>query len=276
MKIEYEILIRPNPSPWRRLAIHSIAKATKGQITTEYSGISRWLIIIGWTETTQSAVDLHQSKNKPVIFLDMGQLTRDRTEYKISVNRLYPSSQLHLAGTTDRFTRHNIQLTDNSYDPHGHILLVGASDNATSTYKYKIHEWEHQQIKSIKRVFGNRDIVYRPKPVCPSQIEGTIDGSPGNIYKWLDGCALSVVLNSWVAVESAICGVPCVAYNGIGKKIFNHPISADVPMLTKEQRLQFLHQVSWFEWNCSESVQMIEFAKHVHTKMVEEDLVIRR
>lgn len=261
----FEILMSPSQKAWAKRAMNSIAENCNSEITYEYKGESTWLVVCGWGgKFVQEAFNKHRARNQPVIVLDMSYLARDKFNYRISVNYLHPYNQLHIANREkeDRLSKHNITMND-WYDPNGHILLLGISAKSCTAYGYQYHQWEREQLKLIKSLYGNRKIVYRPKPAHPSTIPGTIDGSQGDITKWLKGCAVAIVHHSNVAIDCAIHGIPCVASEGIGKQIYPNKLLVNMPLLTKEQRLQFLKQVSWFTWEITESKQMIRFAKRI-------------
>lgn len=270
---KFEILIqRPKCAGWVQSATSGIIENYDCVTTNSYVGNSKWLVICGWGNLiNQQAFQAHRSSNRPVLILDMDYLTRIKSRYRISVNQLHPWAQLRLANQEDRLSQHNIVLED-WHDPEGHILLLGIAPKSLRAYNYKIHEWENRQIQIIKTLFPNRTIVYRPKPTSPTTITGTIDGSHGDITKWLKGCAVALVHHSNVAIECAIYGIPCVAEDGVGRAVYSNKLSTVNPTLTKKQRLEFLNQVAWFSWDESESTQMIAFASHINKNFILENV----
>lgn len=264
----FEVLMSPVQKPWAKRAMKSIAENCNSEITYEYKGESTWLVVCGWGgQFVQDAFTKHRAKNKPVIVLDMSYLSRDKFSYRISINYLHPYNQLHLADPQDRLSKHKIKIKE-WYNPDGHILLLGISNKSCAAYGYQFQQWEKEQLKIIKSIYGDRPIVYRPKPAHPAQLQGTIDGSKGEIQQWLKDCAVAIVHHSNVAIDCAVHGIPCVAVDGIGKNTYPDTLTVNMPILTIEQRLTFLHQVSWFTWDINESREMIRFAKRIQRNIL--------
>ena len=140
------------------------------------------------------------------------------------------------------------------FDPRGHIVLCG-SGWKQRRWKQAGRDWEDEKASELKRRFPGRRIVYRPKrpEKAPDGLEVMDEG---DIEDVLRGAALVVCGHSNVAVDACIAGVPVECEDGAAYALYRH---GSAP--SREQRLEFLRSLAWWQWRCSEASEAWEFLK---------------
>jgi hypothetical protein len=211
-----------------------------------YEGKSDWLLLFGvGARLHHPARDAHVASGRKALLWDLGYFGREKlTGYmRASIDDDHPQRLLDQAPVSDsRWRAHGLGVEDLA-DPAGHVVLVGMGR------KQRVYlgreDWERFKFAELMERFPDRAIVYRPKrssdPVqlpCPRR-EG------GSIREVLRGASLVVCRHSNVAVDAVIAGVPFEAEDGAAMWLKDKKYSL-------ENRIEFLHRLSWFQWRPDE------------------------
>lgn len=225
-------------------------------VTSEYSGKYPWLLSYGLGHTGRRPWIEKQLRNgRHVIGIDLGYWDRNRS-MRITVDADHPWRLMRdMPG--DRFRASGIKLK-NTYDPNGHIVLIGMGVKSRLQFGFKDQEWEKETLGKIIVAHPGRKVFYKAKKpekfIC-KQIHGDISQA-------LEGSALVVCRHSNVAIDAAIHGVPCVCEDGAGRALYSDNI-AKPRNPTESERLQFLNNVAYWQYRPDEALQAWEFIKKV-------------
>jgi len=216
------------------------------QVTQSYRGVAPMLMSYGlghiqrrhWTQA-------HVANGGRLIGWDMGYWDRD-VAMRVTVDAEHPRHMPMMP--PHRWEAAGIALRE-EFDPTGTIVLVGMGRKSRAQFGWAGQEWEEAALARIRCAYPGRLVVYRPKK--PEVLEGCrSDNRP--IEEVLRGASLVVCRHSNVAVDACIAGVPVVCEDGAAAALYGSDLSAPVRP-DREQRLQFLQNLAWWQWRPSEA-----------------------
>lgn len=152
-----------------------------------------------------------------------------------------------------RFDAAGITLREDS-DPKGPVVLCGLGRKQRELKGYRGQEWELRQLQVLRARHKQRPVLYRPKrkdqplPGCKTA-EGLIE----NVIR---GASLVVCAHSNVAVDACIAGIPVRCEDGAAFALYR-----DNPAPSREQRIEFLRSLAWWQWKPSEALQAWKFLR---------------
>lgn len=211
-------------------------------VTAAYSGARRCLMLYGpGSPTKLPVVRRHLKHGGRVAMWDLGYWDRGDA-MRLSVDAMHPTpSQIAASPTAGR---REFTLREDA-DPAGPILLVGMGPKSVFAYGTgAAFAWEMRKIEDLRRRFPGRRIEWRPKgdrmvPLLDLRLR---HGMP--IEEALRGCSLVVCRHSNVAVDAAVAGVPVECEDGAALALYGGN-----PAPTAQQRLDFLHRLTWWNWS---------------------------
>lgn len=153
----------------------------------------------------------------------------------------------------DRFDAAGIELREDA-SPGGPIILCGLGPKQRRHKGLRGQAWEMRALQKLRKRFPGRKIVYRPKRPEPPLLGCAMSGGP--IEEALRGASLVVCSHSNVAVDACIAGVPVECDDGAAYALYNGN-----PAPTREQRLEFLRSLAWWQWNPTEAAQAWQFIR---------------
>lgn len=195
----------------------------------------------GWTEA-------HKRNGGTLIGWDLGYWLRDvkhAFSMRCTINDDHPHRWIRPEDPS-RWDRAGIDLRED-YDPAGPIVLVGMGRKQCVLMGIGWQDWERKKLQELKDRFPDRRIIYRPK-----RETDRLDGAPsilGPIEDVLRGASLVVCHHSNVAVDACIAGVPVECSDGAAFALYAQGINP-----TREQRLDFLRSLAWWQWTPLEAV----------------------
>jgi len=222
----------------------------------QYTGQSEWLMLygLGHLQRKEWAVQ-HRAKGGHVIGWDLGYWDRDHA-MRLTIDADHPHALMRdMPG--DRWARTGIRLRD-TYDPNGHILLIGMGLKSRAQFGYEGQEWELSALRRIKAHYPDATVLYKakkPEDFDCEQISGSIEHA-------LQGCGLVVCRHSNVSIDACIAGVPAVCVDGAGFALYNNSmVSPRNP--SEQERLRFLHNLAYWQYRPSEAKLAWNFIKEV-------------
>jgi hypothetical protein len=223
-------------------------------VTDKYSGRSEWLMSWGLGHPQRRVwTNAHREKGGTVIGWDLGYWDL-KASMRVTINADHPHALMRdMPG--DRWARAGIKLRD-TYDPDGHILLIGLGVKSRAQFGYKGHDWELSALRRIEEYYPGATVFYKPKQPesfpC-QQFDGSIEGA-------LQSCSLVVCRHSNVSVDACIANVPAVCIDGAGYALYNNNMV--MPRRPSEQdRLRFLQNLAYWQYRPSESKKAWAFIK---------------
>lgn len=220
-------------------------------------GDSEWLVLFGVGAPDRAIARRRQVKDgRLCLMFDMGYFGREKLtgHLRASLNDDHPQAWLDKTPQVpDRWAAHRIELREDA-DPDGPIILVGLG-RKSRTY-LRAESWEREKLKELRHRFPGRRVIFRPKPGhveidvnCEYERKMTIE-------QLLCGASLVVCRHSNVAVDAVIAGVPFEAVDGAAMWLIDKPY-------TRDNRLDFLRRLSFWQWKTSEAFEAWKFFKGV-------------
>lgn len=187
-------------------------------------------------------IEAHKANGGRVVGVDLGYWDRRSSadteqNFRLTIDDDHP--WIYVAPQDgSRFDESGIVLREDA-DPDGPILLAEMGRKSERLFPH----WQPRTIKRLKLDYPGRPIVMRRK-------------SPDNgpIEQALVGKSLVVCRHSNVAVDACIAGVPVECDNGIAYALYRHGKNP-----SREQRLEFLRSVAWWQYKPSEAEQAWKF-----------------
>lgn len=195
----------------------------------------------------------HRAQGKLFFAFDLGYWGREDKDrvFRLSINSNHPSNVM--AGPrpdSRRFDAAGLSIT-NVFDPDGPVMLIG---NSTKSRVFGTDGWAAERSKEIRSVFGERQLIYRPKPKHPIEPKTRYDLlSSGPVEEALIGVSLVVCRHSNVAIDACLMGVPVVCEGGAGAEIYPNRLEDYRKQPSAETRLEFLHRLAWWQYRSSEA-----------------------
>lgn len=143
-----------------------------------------------------------------------------------------------------RWDSQGIQLRDD-FDPKGHAVIVGMGRKSVVVHGLKALQWETKAAARAKSM--GLTPVYKPKREKYMAMPG-LETMRGTIEEALKGAALVLCRHSNVAVDACIAGVPVICEDGAAFALYRNGPAPD-----KDQRLQFLRSLAWWQWKPEEA-----------------------
>lgn len=253
-----EILMDPNTSmkATRMLTAlaGAIARHTRVVVTKAYQGACDWVVIYGYGAPDRDAArKAHVRSGRHAWLWDLGYFDRQRV-LRCSIDHDHPQAYLDRTfPEPSRFDSLKIKLREDA-NPDGHILLIGLGRKSRAYLDEQ--QWEKSRLATLRHRFPGRDIIYRPKPGSPPvQLDCKADGETP-IETLLRGCALVSCRHSNVAVDAAVAGVPFECEDGAAMWLQAKPY-------TRENRLDFLRRLVWWQWRPEEAGAAWKFIQTV-------------
>jgi hypothetical protein len=223
-------------------------------MTGEYTGVADWLMVYGLGHLQRKEwATAHRSQGGHVIGWDLGYWDRDLS-MRMTIDADHPHALMRdMPG--DRWARSGIRLRD-TYDPEGHILLIGMGVKSRAQFGYTGQEWELSALQRIKAHYPDATVLYKakkPESFPCKQISGSIEHA-------LQGCRLVVCRHSNVSIDACIAGVPAVCVDGAGFALYNNcMVSPRNP--NEQERIRFLHNLAYWQYRPSEAKLAWNFIK---------------
>jgi hypothetical protein len=211
-------------------------------VVPRYAGKRRCLMLYGpGSREKLPIVRRHLKFGGRVSMWDLGYWDR-ADSMRLSIDAMHPTSQQIARSPTNG--RRRFELRDDA-DRDGPILLIGLGPKSVFAYGLGlVHSWEMAKVAELRRRFPGREILWRPKgdkplPLLDLQMR---HGMP--IDEALHGCSQVVCRHSNVAVDACIAGVPVECEEGAAAALYRGN-----PAPTREQRMDFLNRLTWWNWS---------------------------
>lgn len=140
----------------------------------------------------------------------------------------------------ERWDTLGIELREDA-DQSGPILIASLGRKAAALAP----RWEGNIRQAVKSLYPGVPIVHRQKTKHQPGIEDALKGK-----------RLAVVKHSNVAVDACIAGVPVMCEDGAAYALYKDNVNP-----SREQRLQFLRSLAWWQWKPSEARQAWNYIK---------------
>lgn len=249
--MDCELLISPNESV-TGLAILGAMKAASPipiKVGSQYRGGSSLLMLWGVGRQGYSqARSKHLAAGGHAILWDMGYVGRQKKigYCRFSIDHQHPQAYLDRTNPDEsRWKAHGIVLREDA-SKSGPIILAGVGQKSHTFLG--THGWEERKLLELKKRFPGRKIIFRRKP---RKGDGSLP-----IQKALQGASLVVCRHSNVAVDACIAGVPFECDDGAASWLQGKPY-------TKENRLDFLRRLAWWQYKPNEAASAWKFLKTV-------------
>lgn len=185
---------------------------------------------------------------------DLGYWDRDVSDCKmrLSIDDDHPQRWIQ-PEPPERFDRAGIELKEH-FNPKGRIVLCGIGKKQRIHKGWGFQEWERSTLHKLWSRFPEYQVVYKPK-----RPEAPIPGCKlwtGPIETALEGASLLVCHHSNVAVDACIAGVPVECEDGAARSLYQHHRNP-----SREQRLEFLRALAWWQYSVSEAALAWKFIK---------------
>ena len=239
-------------------ALASAARAAGDQVkeTARFEGRSDWLVLFGVGAAVNDRARRWQlARGGRVLMWDLGYVDRKKAvgHLRMSIDADHPQ---HWLGKTevspDRWGRLDVPLRSEA-DPEGPVLLIGLGRKSRAYLR--LPNWERDMLTRLRKRFGDRQIIFRPKGKDLTQLPCATDRETP-IEQLLCGASLVVCRHSNAAVDAAIGGVPFEAQDGAAMWLQRREF-------TPANRLDFLQRLAWWQWRANEAAEAWAFAKRI-------------
>lgn len=246
-----EILLDGPVSQRGQRMLHAMRDAIPGaHITRGYHGSDRILIMYGaGTAHRQAVLAQHLARKGRALCWDLGYWDR-ADAMRVALDGLHPTAA-HLELSHGQ--RRSFTLREDA-DPAGPVLLVGLGDKSARMLGLQPQQWERKQLVALK----GRRVIYRPKGRAAPYLEGAETSMHPRIEDALRGVSMVVCRHSNVAVDACVAGVPVQCSGGAALALYCNGSNPG-----QNQRMDFLHRLSWWEWKPSEAAQAWQFLRGI-------------
>lgn len=252
-----EILMHGQIAETGKRMLQAMAEALEadgGQVsrTQTYAGRSDILMLWGVGKPQHDAARRrHLATGGRVVMFDLGYFGDRKHNARLSIDHDHPQAWLDFApDDVDRWEKQGIPLLEH-VEPQGPVLLIGLGRKSRAYLRQP--DWERRKLKALQAEFPWAEIIFRPK--SPDRVALPIKSDESTpIDQLLAGASLAVCRHSNVAVDAAIAGVPFRCEDGAAIWLQNKPF-------TRDNRLQFLRRLAWFQWSPDEAAQCWAFTK---------------
>jgi len=185
----------------------------------------------------------HLKRGGRCIGWDLGYWAHDQGTMRVTLDADHPHQWIR-EESSRRWDDWGIELREDA-DPRGPAVIVGLGAKARAVHRLDALQWERQAAKRAREM--GRKAVFRPKrdrdPVLPG-----LRVARGPIEDVLRGASLVLCRHSNVAVDACIAGVPVICEDGAALALYRGGPAPD-----REQRLQFLRSLAWWQWKPEEA-----------------------
>jgi hypothetical protein len=237
-----------------RRMLRALADSTESVVTSQYLGGSKLLMLYGVGNPKRMRIrNAHLAKGGRIVTWDMGYWDRE-VAMRLMVDSFHPTTkQLSLSNGT----RREFELRE--YANHdGPILLVGLGHKSAIMCGIQPMSWEKKKLRELKARFPTKQILWRPKGSLAFPLPGTSLCHGNLIDEALNGCSLVVCRHSNVAVDACLHGVPVECEDGAAFALYQNN-----PNPSRDERLKFLHRLSWWTWKPSEAPEAWDWINKV-------------
>lgn len=217
---------------------------------SEYTGRHRIIILYGAGHPQRSAyLQQHLSRGGRAVTFDLAYFDR-HDSLRMSLDGLHPKPE-HLAVSAALPTRRAFSLRDDGKES-GHVVLAGLGRKSVSGLGLRVHEWENKALAEIRQRWPGVRVIWRPKKGDTLDFHSlpTIT-SETPVANVLRGARAVVCRHSNIAIDACIAGVPVYCEGGAALALYQNN-----PNPTANERLKFLHSLSWWEWSIHEAPQL--------------------
>lgn len=187
----------------------------------------------------------HMQTGRPMIAWDLGYWDRENT-MRVTINADHPHAMLR-PEKRDRWEAAKIELRED-FDPDGPIILVGLGAKAVRVLNALPSQWESRALKKIRKTHPGKEVIFKPKRPGDLGPEGVRYLRDVPVETALKGASLTVCRHSNVAVDACIAGIPVECEDGAALALYR-----DNPAPTRQQRLEFLHSLAYWQWKPEEA-----------------------
>lgn len=197
----------------------------------------------------------HLKKGGRLVGWDLGYWNRDvplAFNMRLTIDDDHPHRWISTM-PPERFDGAGIVLRED-FNGNGPIILCGLGKKQRNLKGYRGQQWELDALAAIRAAHPGKRVVYRPKR-ADSPLPGCSTAS-GPIEDVVRGASLVVTAHSNVAVDACIAGVPVECEDGAAFALYRNNPAPD-----REQRLEFLRSLAWWQWSPLEAVEAWNFIK---------------
>lgn len=197
----------------------------------------------------------HLAGGGRLIGWDLGYWERDtplRFNMRLTLDADHPHRWIQ-PEPADRFDASGIVLREDA-NQAGPIVLCGLGAKQRRHKGFSGQGWEQLTLLRLRKRFGRRRIIYKAKR--PEQNLPGCQMWSGTIEEALRGASLLVCSHSNTAVDACIAGVPVECEDGAALALYRGN-----PAPSREQRLEFLRSLAWWQWNPTEAQQAWAFIR---------------
>lgn len=233
-------------------ALNGVAQVTR---TDTYQGQSDVLMLWGpGSPLRWPAMSYQVARGKTVAAFDLAYWQRE-TKIRVSIDDPHPQKWvMRKDWPASRLLADGIVCSD-QWNPDGHVLVAGIGPKAKVQYGAAIVEtWEAEMIAACRA--RGRVVRYRRKNARGDAPIGVPAADTGSIEAALAGASLLVTWHSNVAVDAIRMGIPVVCREGAAAAVCLSGLTDHPKPLSADVRVQFMHNLAWFQWSPSEAGQM--------------------
>lgn len=240
--------LRLQPSSHRSdLALSALTQAATSRpelsvrSSDRYQGGADWLLLWGPGNPTRFDIMARQiAAGGHVIALDLAYWDRDR-KIRVSIDAPHPQAWvMRRDWPATRFTADRVPVAD-LWKPDGPVVIAGLGDKARVQYGADVVDrWEAAMARACAARWPSRKVLYRTKR-----------GNVQPIETVLRGASLVITWHSNVAVDAIRLGIPVICRDGAAAAVCpsTWPDDGMPQPLDLHTRMQFLHNLAWFQWD---------------------------
>lgn len=185
----------------------------------------------------------HLAKGGRCIGWDLGYWHHGQDTMRVTLDADHPQRWIR-EEPADRWDACGIELREDACED-GPAVIVGLGPKSVRAYGLAPLQWE--QAAAARMAKKGRAMVFRPKRASDPRLR-KMPVAIGPIEEVLRGASLVVCRHSNVAIDACIAGVPVICEDGAAVALYRHG-----PAPTREQRLQFLRGLAWWQWKPNEA-----------------------
>jgi hypothetical protein len=185
----------------------------------------------------------HLAKAGRCVGWDLGYWRHEEGTMRMTLDADHPQRWIR-EEPASRWDAWGIELREDSA-PDGPAVIVGLGQKALAVHRLAPLQWEQAAAARIAK--KGRKLVFRPKRVADPRLR-RVPLAIGPIEDVLRGASLVVCRHSNVAIDACIAGIPVICEDGAALALYR-----DGPEPTRDQRLQFLRGLAWWQWKPTEA-----------------------
>jgi hypothetical protein len=187
--------------------------------------------------------------------LDLSYWSRDR-KFRVSIDAAHPQEWvMRRDWPANRLACDSVSIS-NRWDPAGPVIVAGIGRKARVQYGCAVEAWERQMMTTAASRWPERHVLYRRKQLDAPVPDGATLTNDGPIEGVLAGASLLITWHSNVAVDAIRLGIPVICHDGAAAAVCPSELTEAEPSpLPEVERLTFLQNLSWFQWDPKEARQ---------------------